>query len=107
MGKTSIWLSYDLGIKGDYEGLYLWLDNLDAVECGNNVAFFKININENEDIADKVESEIRKNVDIKNGERFYIVYRKSKDNIAGRYIIGNRKSNPWVGYKERPAVEDM
>ena len=103
----SIWLSYDLGIKGDYEGLYQWLDGFDAVECGNSTAFFKIDIDEHEDVADRIESEIRKHVDMKKGERVYIIYRKSENRIAGKYIVGNRKSNPWAGYKERPAEEDI
>jgi hypothetical protein len=36
--KKLIWISYDLGVKGDYEGLYAWLDNHNAKECGNSIA---------------------------------------------------------------------
>ena len=36
--KKFIWLSYDLGIGGDYESLYSWLDNHEAKECGDSVA---------------------------------------------------------------------
>jgi hypothetical protein len=104
--QKSIWLSYDLGIKGDYEGLYQWLDSLNAVECGNSIAFFKMDIAEGEDLVEKLKSAITANVAIKNGERFYLIYRKADKNIAGKYIIGNRKSNPWTGYKEQPAEED-
>ena len=28
-----IWLSFDLGISGDYEGMYAWLDDKNAQEC--------------------------------------------------------------------------
>jgi hypothetical protein len=35
---TVMWMSYDLGVKGDYEGLYAWLDDHEAKECGNSVA---------------------------------------------------------------------
>ncbi|MDR1553115.1 MAG: hypothetical protein LBS69_06605 [Prevotellaceae bacterium] len=104
--KTSIWLSYDLGIRGDYSGLYQWLDNLDAVECGNNVAFFKMNI-DNEDLIEKLKSEISKNVEVKNGERFYVIYKKADGKYAGKYIFGNRKANPWEGYKQKPTNEDV
>jgi len=38
---TAMWMSYDLGVKGDYEGLYAWLDDHDAKECGNSVAFLR------------------------------------------------------------------
>jgi hypothetical protein len=37
--NKALWLSYDLGVKGDYEGLYAWLDDHNAEECGNSVAF--------------------------------------------------------------------
>jgi hypothetical protein len=105
--KTSVWLSYDLGVRGDYPGLYQWLDNLGAVECGNNNAFFKIDV-EDEDVIEKLKSEIRENVDIKNGERFYVIYKRKEDGTCvGKYIFGNRKANPWTGYKQEPAKEDM
>lgn len=29
-----MWLGYDLGVKGDYPGLYAILDDHDAIECG-------------------------------------------------------------------------
>ena len=35
---TTFWLSYDLGVGGDYPGLYQWLDDHQAVVCGNNMA---------------------------------------------------------------------
>ena len=39
--QRSIWLSYDLGVRGDYEGMYSWLENHAAKECGSSVAFLK------------------------------------------------------------------
>ncbi len=36
--KKMVWISYDLGVKGDYEGLYAWLDDHKAKECGNSLA---------------------------------------------------------------------
>ena len=41
MGTTrkAIWISYDFGLKGDYMGLYTWLDNHNALECGNGLAY--------------------------------------------------------------------
>jgi hypothetical protein len=37
--KSAIWLTFDLGVRGDYETLYTWLDQRLAKECGDNVAF--------------------------------------------------------------------
>ena len=39
--KSAVWLSYDRSDNGDYEGMYSWLDNLGAKECGSSVAFLK------------------------------------------------------------------
>jgi hypothetical protein len=91
---------------GDYPGLYQWLDSRDAVECGNSVAFLKIDVAETEDLADKLKSEISENVEIKNGERFYVIYRKDDGKCVGKYLFGNRKANPWEGYKQKPTSED-
>ncbi len=32
--RRAIWISYDFGVRGDYEGFYTWLDLHDAIECG-------------------------------------------------------------------------
>jgi hypothetical protein len=44
MKKIAIWLTCDLGIGGDFQGLYSWLDDKEAIECGNNNAYFKYSI---------------------------------------------------------------
>lgn len=38
--KKFVWVSFDLGVKGDYEGMYAWLDGCGAKECGDSVACF-------------------------------------------------------------------
>jgi hypothetical protein len=38
--KKIAWMSFDLGVQGDYEGLYRWLDAQGARECGDNLALF-------------------------------------------------------------------
>ncbi|MDR3226368.1 MAG: hypothetical protein LBT56_01685 [Prevotellaceae bacterium] len=105
--KKNVWISYDLGIRGDYSGLYQWLANHDAIECGNGIAVFKVNINENEDLIEKLKSEIIENVEIRNGERLYVIYKKNDGKIAGKFLFGNRKGNPWEEYKQTPVQEDV
>ena len=34
------WISYDLGLRGNYDQLYAWLDQNNARECGDSVATF-------------------------------------------------------------------
>ena len=38
--KHFVWVSFDLGVKGDYEGMYAWLDRQKAKECGDSLACF-------------------------------------------------------------------
>jgi hypothetical protein len=100
MKAQSIWISYDLGIKGDYPGLYRFLDINKAKECGNSIAYFKFKYEK--DLALELENEIKKNVDIKNGDRIYVIFLIKSENdefkTAGSFIIGNRKASPWEGY---------
>ena len=50
----------------------------------------------------ELEKEIRDNVDLNKGDRFYVIYKRKNDdgiyNSVGRFIIGNRKASPWEGY---------
>ena len=97
--KKAVWISYDLGIKGDYQGLYSWLDDHKAVECGNSIAYIQFEVKT--DLIKELTEELNLNVDFKAGDRVYIVRREVdglKTSIKGSFIKGKRKSNPWEGY---------
>lgn len=99
--KKSIWISYDLGIKGDFQGLYTWLDDHNAIECGNSVAYIEYEVDTEVNLLPKLKKELEANVQFKQGDRVYIVRREVEKKgtfVRGRFIIGNRKSNPWKGY---------
>lgn len=38
--RALIWLSFDLGIRGDFEGMYQFLGEHNARECGDSMASF-------------------------------------------------------------------
>ena len=40
--KSVVWISFDLGVRGDYQGMYEFLDAHQAKECGDGVAFLQI-----------------------------------------------------------------
>lgn len=105
MAKKGVWLTYDLGVGGDYRNLYSWLDDHEAIECGNNVAYFQVEWNCSDDAGsvDRLLSDIKSRVDIKPGNRLYLIRPKKKnstDKIAtiGSFIVGKRMANPWEGY---------
>jgi len=85
------WLSFDLGLRGDYDALYSWLDKLGALECGDSVATFQ-----SKKSRDQLVRELRNLLDAKKNPRVYIVSRQS-----GKFVLGRRKARaPWTGYAE-------
>lgn len=64
MATTKIWLSYDLGINGDYQSLYTWLDNYKAKECGDSMAIIR-DYQYSGDLVEHVLEDLKKSVDFK------------------------------------------
>lgn len=96
--KKKLWMSYDLGINGDYSNLYSWLDNHQAKECGDSFAYIKSFEYSNLFLAELKES-IKKAVKLKKSDRIYIIYKKDDDGASsGKFLFGQRKVAPWMGY---------
>ena len=97
MKTKTFWLSYDLGLKGDYHGMYEWLDTYEARESGDSMAVFKYVCNKNFIL--EITKDLKKDVDFNNGDRVYLIWLDDKDKrVKGRFIIGKRKRAPWEGY---------
>lgn len=103
--KNLVWLSFDLGVSGDYENMYAWLDEKEAKECGDSVACFTFEYEG--DIVETIKTEIQDRVTLNKRSRIYIIYR-NEGKYKGRFIIGSRKSAPWSGYgMQEEAFEDQ
>jgi hypothetical protein len=99
-----VYLSYDLGVKGDYESLYRWLDEHEAKECGDSVACFKYDAGD--DVQQKISEDIKEHVDIDpKKHRVYLVWREG-DKLRGKFLFGSRHSAPWVGAAGHEPEED-
>lgn len=98
----TFWLSYDLGLKGDYENLYQWLDKHQSKECGGALAVFKRDVSKN--FVEDIKNDLVANVQFKNGDRVYLIWRDGNLN-KGKFIVGGRKRPPWEGYA--PAIENV
>lgn len=85
--KKRYWLSFDLGLKGNYEQLYEWLDTMKANECGDFMATF---LTDKTSVA--IKDELIRILDDK--ARIYLI----EYNKGGRFTIGLRKRAPWAGY---------
>ncbi|WP_316834594.1 hypothetical protein [Pedobacter nutrimenti] len=103
--KKAIWISYDFGLKGDYTGLYTWLDNNNAKECGIGLAYCSFDVSQlgidkkDKSLIEKITSDIKKSVKLSRTDRVYIIWKDSLNNkIRGEFINGARKQSPWEGY---------
>ena len=72
-----IWISYDLSVKGDYEGLYAWLDDHNAEECGNSVAF--LHYEYRTDLLSELKDDLSRNVNLETGPHIYHLERESEN----------------------------
>lgn len=117
MNKKRIWLTYDLGISGDYESLFTWLDNHNAVECGNCVATLEYDFTSTPEedspaalnvLFQELQKDLSDSVQFNGKSRIYVLtYLKEISLAGGTYIIGSRKPSPWAGYANREAVVDV
>ena len=95
--SKAFWLSYDLGLRGDYSGLYTFLDSVKARECGNNIAFFEKDYGD--DFISAIKNEIESFVNVSATDRIYVIYLDlSSTKVKGKFLFGGRKRAPWEGY---------
>jgi hypothetical protein len=96
--KNFVWVSFDLGVNGDYTGMYAWLAKRGAKECGDSVACFwyehagNLSQDMKDDLNESVELDAKKN-------RIYLV-RLVKGKMKGGFIFGRRRIPPWAGFAE-------
>ncbi len=93
MGQTRYWLSFDLGLRGNYDELYEWLDGLDAKECGETVATFR-----SDRTREELARELASLLGPERKTRLYLINLKQ----GGKFIVGKRKAAPWAGYSPEP-----
>lgn len=106
MGLKRLWLTYDLGIDGDYDTLYRWLDGLKAVECGDGVCSLQLDIGAKSPDA-AVIAELKKlKIKFRDRDRIYLIWRRDTGAVTGSFIVGKRHRAPWSGYAVEEAEED-
>lgn len=101
-------LNYDLGLKGDYQNLYRFLDNQRAIDCGNCNAALEIEVSNDdfETVLHEVSEFIKKNISLSTTDRLYISTTDSSGLMRGKFISGNRKRAIWEGYGDIPTTKD-
>ena len=105
MGKRTVWISYDLGVRGDYEGLFTWLDSRNAKECGPNLAL--ISIENSNDIVASIKQELSNALQTDKRTRIYVIHRSKETKLMkGAFVFGGRRSAPWTGFATREGEID-
>ena len=99
--KQRIWLSFDLGLRGNYEELYGWLDNHKAKECGDGLAYLEYE--HDDDLATELKAELEAILNDDPRARVYLIHKVAPNNpdnqrVRGQFLIGGRKSPPWAGF---------
>jgi len=105
MAKKGIWLSYDLIDSNNYQGLYTWLDNNQAIECGNSIAYIK-EYEYDKTFCTQLKDDLLNIAKLSKDDRIYVIYRDD-DQVFGKFILGKKKKTyPWTGYAEDTNAED-
>ena len=86
--KIRYWLSYDLGLRGDYDTLYEWLDSKGSRECGDSIATFQ-----SDRTTDEIRESLAELLGANTKARIYLISQGS-----GTFLLGKRKAAPWAGY---------
>ena len=97
MPTSTVWISYDLGVRGDYEGLYVWLDTHRAKECGDSLAVLSYRYQRS--LPDELREDLKRDVAIDKRTRIYLIYRERTTNKnKGQFLFGGRRAAAWTGY---------
>ena len=93
--KNLIWLAFDLGVQGDYEGIYGWLDERQAKECGDGLACLQFSFTG--DLTAALQKDLKGRVKITPTARIYAIW-SDAGRMKGRFIVGKRRAAPWTGF---------
>jgi len=106
MQEKTVFISFDLGLRGDYTGLYSWLDKHEAKECGNGLAAVKFAFDG--DLLPSIEQNLKDSVRFEKTDRLYIIWKDNQSGkFRGKFILGSRKPAPWEGYAIKNTAEDI
>jgi hypothetical protein len=108
----TVWMSYDLGVEGDYEGLYEWLALHEAKECGESLAHFPYPFRQS--LVRELTADLRRKIKLGRRSRIYLIFEDGKGSVRGKFIVGGRRRPPWEGYggsadqsEDELSVEDI
>jgi len=102
--KATIWIMFDLGVRGDYPGMYEFLDGRGAKECGDSAAF--LGYEYKKELIGELKKDLEATVSLDRRSRVYVVFPEKNGKYKGRFIAGKRKQSPWTGYQPSGADDE-
>jgi hypothetical protein len=112
IAMPTVWMSFDLGVEGDYEGLYEWLAVHEARECGDSLAHFPYPFRK--DLVRELTADLKRKVKLGRRNRVYLIFADGKGSVRGKFIVGGRRCPHWEGYggsadqrEDQISVEDI
>ena len=94
--KKLIWISFDLGVRGDFDGMYEFLDRYGAKECGDSIGFLRYEFKG--DLVAEITDELKTTLKLDRRSRLYLIFPDKSGKYIGRFLFGNRKAPPWSGF---------
>lgn len=110
--KKVIFISFDFGLKGDYDNLYKWLDENKAVERGYGLAYIREYETTEKILTDKdfiahIRRELEARIKIGSNDRIYLIWNgiEDKTKVRSGFLFGSSKQSPWTGFAQNNADE--
>lgn len=104
-------LNFDLGIRGDYDNLYAFLDNNNALDCGNSNCVFEYHFKgtdlKYEDKFQQLKEEIEGIISFNRNDRIYTIVHNEEGVPRGKFLFGQRKTPIWDGYGKKDDDDDL
>jgi len=95
-GENRYWISFDLGLMGDYSHFYEWLDTHNAEECGAGTAAI-VSMKS----LDAIVAEMKEILRDTPRARAYILSKLPDGRFGGKFVVGGRRKAPWAGFAVR------
>lgn len=112
--KKTIFISYDFGMKGDYEGLFKWLDENKAEERGYGIGVIKeysyddSSIKTDLDFMKLIRNELKERIKIGSSDRIYMIWNSLESNkTKAGFLFGKGKQSPWTGYAQNNQLDNF
>lgn len=110
--KLHFYINFDFGLRGDYKGLYKWLDKNNAEERGNGYALIrKYEFPEkelegasgykekNQRLITYLRTEIKEFAEIGPSDRIYMTFVPLElGKLGGIFLFGKKQASPWEGH---------